>query len=244
MRKLINLVVFVVFTLSCTARERLLSQEHFERATNLLEKKDYKGAIVLLKALPLEEGRAAAIYNNLGYAYYKSGEAGKALYYFEKGLSKAPFHKNLLNNRDFVVSQLSLNASNQETFWEGSFLKFYTDRILMCLMFFLVALTLWYLLVVLSIVKDPSETIKRRLKMAFTGSCIIVLCLICYLCYIHSVKRAIITNKNITARVGPHQQATKAFNLREGEKVTVLKQHQSWTKIRRYNGKIGWIYQL
>ena len=45
------------------------------------------------------------------------------------------------------------------------------------------------------------------------------------------------------ALFGPFDSATKFFTLHEGMGVTILSSKNGWYKVRRADGKAGWIYE-
>jgi SH3-like domain-containing protein len=52
---------------------------------------------------------------------------------------------------------------------------------------------------------------------------------------------AVILAEQAEARFEPMEKATTYFTLYEGMKVTVLQSRKGWMKVRRGDGKSGWI---
>ena len=52
---------------------------------------------------------------------------------------------------------------------------------------------------------------------------------------------AVVVAKTADARFGPLAEATTHFTLYEGTKVRILSSQGAWKKIRRADGKTGWI---
>jgi SH3-like domain-containing protein len=55
------------------------------------------------------------------------------------------------------------------------------------------------------------------------------------------MKTAVVTTESAEVLYGPFDSATKFFTLHEGEKVLITSQKNGWRKIRRADGKKGWV---
>ena len=54
-------------------------------------------------------------------------------------------------------------------------------------------------------------------------------------------KEAIVIAENVEAKFEPMGSATTHFTLYEGMKIYLLDLNKEWIKIRRHDGKVGWI---
>jgi arylsulfatase A-like enzyme len=79
-------------------KSRIQLLQKIEEAKKLLSRKDYKSAVLLLERVMQQDKTNPVIYNNLGIAFRKLGDRGKAFYYFREGLKHDPGNAFLHNN--------------------------------------------------------------------------------------------------------------------------------------------------
>jgi uncharacterized protein YgiM (DUF1202 family) len=83
-----------------------------------------------------------------------------------------------------------------------------------------------------------------RHKTIYAACLIIFFLLTSYALFdrVHSDNRgAVLISANSDARFEPIEDATIHFTLYEGTKIYVIQQKKDWFKIRRQDGKVGWI---
>lgn len=69
------------------------AEDKYNDAVQLVEKKDYRGAISLLKEVLDEKPRDANALNYMGYSYRKVGDYNQALSFYKRALDVDPDHK-------------------------------------------------------------------------------------------------------------------------------------------------------
>lgn len=67
--------------------------EKYKDAVAAVEKKDYRGAISLLKDVIEQDSRNADALNYLGFSYRKLGDFNQALSFYKRALDVSPDHK-------------------------------------------------------------------------------------------------------------------------------------------------------
>ena len=90
--------LFLVFVASCTLVFGQDNTALFESANKAYNDGNFTEAIAQYKEILETGNHSAAIYYNLGNAYYKSNEIGPSVYYFEKALQLSPNDEDILNN--------------------------------------------------------------------------------------------------------------------------------------------------
>ncbi|UCD63558.1 MAG: tetratricopeptide repeat protein [Candidatus Zixiibacteriota bacterium] len=76
--------------------------DEFSSANRFYEKKDYASAIRLYRSILVQGGESAALYFNLGNAYFKSGDIGRAVLYYMKARRLDPTDRDIIDNLAFA----------------------------------------------------------------------------------------------------------------------------------------------
>jgi len=84
-------------------------------------------------------------------------------------------------------------------------------------------------------------TFSRAVFMIFVFIFMIFNSLIVWNKFQYREKHAVVVVESEDALFGPFDTATKFFPINEGMGVTILKDKGDWCKIRRNDGKIGWV---
>lgn len=101
MKKIVNLVVFCILFFSADGFASKISEA--EAAYN---SGNYDEAINLYKTVVESEGVSGQLYYDMGNAYYKAGNLGNAVLYYEKAKKLLPRNKSIINNLNFVTAKV------------------------------------------------------------------------------------------------------------------------------------------
>lgn len=188
--------------------------------------------------LGLESG---SLYYNLGNSYFKKGELGKAVLNYERALILTPNDGDLKSNYEYVLSLLNLGAQSFENWPEKVADKLFHD---VTVNFLTVLLSFIYILALLALISSLILVkAKRGIKiylLALSAVFIIsVISLNSKIAYLS--KGAVVISKEAYIKFEPLERATTYFKLTEGSKVEALDKTEKWYKIKRPDGKIGWI---
>lgn len=189
---------------------------------------------------------SGSLYFNLGNAYFKNGNLGKAIFCYEKGLKLEPNDEDLIYN---------LRITNSRTFdkitelpklfivswWEGLITSLSVSGWSV-----IVVLVFWILLASISIYFFSRKV--RFQRIAFFSASISLSVLIIFLVILFArVNRESATNYGIlfqptyTVKVSPDTKGSDAFVIHEGIKFSIEDHVNNWVKIRLVDGKVGWI---
>ncbi len=189
-------------------------------------------------SLGLESGN---LYYNLGNSYFKKGESGRAVLSYEKALLLIPNDSDLKSNHEYLLSTLNLGRQSFGNGLERLANRLFEDT---TVNFLTILLSVIYLIAVLTLISHlffVGE--KRGLKILFLALiALFVLSAVSLgskITYLN--KGAIVISKKADVKFEPTEGATTFFELTEGNKVEVLEQAENWCKIKRPDGKIGWI---
>lgn len=208
------------------------SEEGFEEAITYYEK-------------ALDSGfESGPLYYNLGNAYFKNGFLGKAILNYLRAKRFMPKDADLRSNLDYAQSLIKGGIIVPKRDWFGRMFfgmvdSFSLNRIT------LFSAVLYFILSALVILIIVAKNL-RKLCSYISGILAILLILwlsIFFTQFYETIvqKQAVITVESSDSKFEPFDEATTFFTLNEGEGVTVIASKNDWVKIRRPDGKQGWI---
>lgn len=215
---------------------------NFNRASVLYEQAKYEEAIREYEQLIQEGTESGDIYYNLGNCYFKNGELGKAILYYEKAKRLMPNDRDLESNYKYVRSLVKANAPLTKKIWVVRFLEKFSNR--SSIDGITIYLSILYVLTVLIIICSVYiQAIKKYALTitAFTVALFIISSIVLTKKISLLGHEAIITAEKAEAKFEPFNRATTHFTLYEGMKVNLLSSKDLWFKVKRSDEKIGWV---
>ena len=218
----------------------------FEEGNTAYNEGDYSKAISLYEQTLKLGQHSAALYYNLGNAYYRLNKVAESIYYFEKAQLLNPKDKDLQINsafaRNMTIDAIEFLPESQLTQLKNRLFNsfsFYTWSIMtVVLLWIFVGLFLGYLLFKSTQLKRSFFFSSLVVLVLFSGSFIITFS-------IDQQKKntqfGILFSNQIDIWSEPNQQGELLFTLHEGTKVQLLDNLEEWQKIRIANGSEGWI---
>lgn len=207
---------------------------------------NYEAAISSWESI-LESGEhSAALYFNLGNAYYRIDQIAPSIYYYEKALQLAPGDSEIKNNLAFAQNQtidiIEPLPKNLVSTWMDKATQLFSydawAKIAIAFSIGFVLLFLSYYFIV--------STMKKRLF--FMGSFLsLFFCLVClFFAYSNygkftNNKSAILFASSSQVRSEPLERAELSFVIHEGTKVNIISEESDWVRIQLADGKDGWM---
>lgn len=214
----------------------------FYRANVLYENGEYPEAIETLEGILNKGLKSGNLYYNLGNMYFKSGELGESIVNFERARRYMPRDGDLESNYDLAKSLMKRADSPEERF----FVFQYMDRGLEFLTLrqtILCASVLFYILIFYIILTK----VFHQLAL-FSNFFIVLISLVIIILFIpikhtiNNLKQGAIVIASITdARFEPLDDAAANFTVYEGMKLYILDKKGDWYKVKRPDGKVGWV---
>jgi tetratricopeptide (TPR) repeat protein len=233
-------LMFVLLSLASFSNDLL------KKAETAYEKREYKKAIEIYEELVKDGYVSYKLYYNLGNAYYRNHQLGKAIYNYERAKKLDHTDEDVKNNlalaytktvdkievkENFFVSAVKTNVLSSFSTTTWAWLS-----IGACALFFLFL----YL-----VIAGQSAAIKR---LSFFASVVLLIafCIVYFLG--NSAKNAkeqnnfaIITVTETKVYTEPTSTSTSKFGLHEGTRVRIIDINAEWILIKLENGNEGWL---
>lgn len=218
----------------------------FDQATEAYNNGEYEKAIEAYDKILENNQHSAALYYNLGNAYYKLNQIPESIYYYEKSLLLNPDDQEVRTNLAYAQN-MTLDAI--ETLPQTGLSRIYksfTSRLtfdqwayasIFCMILFVLLYIAFYY-----------NQYSTRKRFAFIGSLIALFLCIVFIVFasvefssFQSDNPAIIFADEVNVRSEPNTSSEDIFTLHSGTKVNVLDSLNNYRKIRLSDGKTGWI---
>ena len=204
---------------------------------------DFKGAIESYEGILKSGKETAALDYNLGNAYFRLGQLGKSLLFYERALRIAPRNEDIRWNIDIIKGAVVDRNDRADDELIITWIKKVADSltinesslILSVLLLLFMAMT--FIAFVFSVLRPALRGMNVLILFAFLAAAVLF-----------GVKwmgakdpRVVILDKQVEARYGPSNKETKAFTLHEGAEAAVTDQTQDWLYVEFDSKSSGWI---
>jgi tetratricopeptide (TPR) repeat protein len=216
------------FTATFDAANKLYAEAKFVEAAGAYQK-------------ILETGHASsAIYFNLGNAFFKSGQMGRAIAAYREAEKVSPRDPDLRANLQFARNQVqgpSLRAGRWERWLGNLSLNEWT---------WLSAGAVWLLFAMLT-VRQLWPPLARPLRSWTSVAGVIAVLLIssCILAFAanRTTDTVIVVVAEASVRNGPFEEAPNGFTARDGAELQVLDRKGDWLQVTDGTRRVGWVRQ-
>ena len=208
---------------------------------------DYATAAHIYEQLIAEYGESAAVYYNLGGAYYKMDEIARSILNYERALLLDPSNEDAKFNLDLARSKaVDKNAVMTELF----FVRWYHDfAAIMSADAWAKASILCFIICIACFTLFIFGKKRKTKKIIFTFALLSLLGCVCanvmasgQAAKLKHRENAIIMEPSVTVRSTPSANGTELFVLHEGKKVTIKDDSmKAWKEIEIEDGNIGWL---
>jgi len=215
-------------------------------AENQYKKANYTGAATTYEAVLKLNGPSFGVHYNLGNAYFKKNELGKAILNYERALRLNPGDQDARFNLEIcqarTVDKIDAVGVFLITRWFKSLGNNYNSNAwsVISLLFFILFLTCLFVYIF--------TRLRRIKKIGFYVGILSLIISILALFYASekykaavTPDQAIIMSPTITAKSSPDESGTDLFPLHEGTKVTLTNEIGSWNEIELQDGNVGWV---
>lgn len=213
----------------------------FKEAGAFYSQSEYSSTIDRYEKIIRSGEESAAVYFNLANAYYKINMPGKAVLNYERALQLSPRDGDINYNYKYVKNRLATGLFPEESNVLKKVIKAHGDFYSIDEMVLIIALLsgLMGVFIVCSVYFDFGKRIKITAYMLY--SLLFCIFLIGLIVKLDMVKNTYVVVSSGESKFEPREKATTYFEIKEGELLSVIKKQNEWLKIKRFDGKIGWV---
>jgi len=218
------------------------AEKLFKEGNALYVQGKYDEAIAKYIEITANGQESGNLYYNLGNAFFKKGDIAGAIINYERARRLIPDDKELAANYDYAVQKIEENRPNVgpgifRALMDNIFEALSTDILT------IVAALLYWLIVILLITAMILTAARRTLITSAIVIAVVFCVVFSQLFYVISGygKDSIVISGLQDVKYGPFSSATTYYQVREGDKVRIVSRSQGWSKVRRADGKTGWI---
>ena len=241
MMRIIGIIMLLMVSLQS---ERISADSLFALGNRYFRIEKYDYALDAYSAI-LEQVEHPDLYFNMGNTFYRSGDVGKAVWAYEKGLQFSPRQKDLNHNLDIVNTRVQDRIEMPQGYffieWYSSLKNQYT----------LQDLIVWGGLMILLFAFAGIFKEFGILDMVFAGRTQIFFLILTVV--IHGLaldkywelsdrEEGVVISPVVNVRSAPVDRDEKViFRIHEGLKVYIAQSQPGWFEIILLDGKKGWI---
>lgn len=237
------LIVLILFPFNFSPQD---INSLFEKGNEYYSNGQFEEAIENYNFILNENYESAELYYNLGNSYFRTGNLGKTILYYEKGLKLSPNDEDLIHNLKFVNSKIIDKIEPLPVLfvfeWWGSIVKFfsYNTWIILTLIIFLLLLG-----TILMFLYGSNISVQ---KISFAAGLLLIILLITFSFATYasiqkykSENEGIILSQQIKVKFSPDDKSSDAFIIHEGTKFRIEDKFDNWLKIKIADGQVGWL---
>ena len=214
----------------------------FQQAGNYYEMGQYDKAVTEYKNILRDGYDSGPLEYNLGNAYFRIGDLANAILSYERAKRIVPRDADLKANYRFARAEVRGDVLDKRGIWNWRPLKVYSESLTINELILILSGTYIVVLLIITVsfyrpwILRKFSIVTFLLIISFMGNL--------YIAW-HKTnlvgKEAIVLDSEIQSKFAPIDSATKFFNLYKGMNIIVLGEKSGWYKVKRSDGKIGWI---
>jgi tetratricopeptide (TPR) repeat protein len=244
--QIISLLVFFLCLFFTVKGQEVNYADDYNKGMEAYNKKDFPKSVKFFESSLSGPMKSAQAYTNLGLAYHKVGDIGRAVLNFERALRQSPGYSPARQNLRAARQLIDTNVKEHKAFWLfkvwealALMLTSRTWSIMFYLLLFIgsAALLLWYISM-----NDKLKFIGIRLGLGF-----VILSLIPFAAAgtasteEYNSNYVIVVGVQAGVRTAPGLDGEDIMVVTSGVKARITEQMGDWYRVRLENGVLGWV---
>lgn len=209
---------------------------------------DYAEAIGLYEQVLAGGYTSAELYYNLGNAYYRDGQTGRAILNYKRALRLRPSMTDAKENLALAESKTADRIAELPQLFIVRWVNALTDHVAPAIWrTVLLLLTALLAVAVVLLLLGRSIGIRKGALIGIAATAVLWV-IVLALCigssrHFNAHSEAVVMDAAVTVKGSPEWQSVDKLILHEGTTVTILEELSSWYKIRIADGTTGWCEQ-
>lgn len=230
----------------CAFTIKSLSNDLLQKAEKAYDSKNYKEAIVNYEKLIGQGFNSYQLYFNLGNAYYRNDELGKAIYNYELARKLNPNDEDVRINLGMASAKTIDKISSKENFFISAVKTNLLSSFSTNLWAWFSILTLSVACVLFFVYINSTKLLVKRISFSLVAVLAIMFFATYFLGYSSLIskkenKYAVVLIKEVKIMNEPTPSANSKFSLHEGTKIKLIENNGNWLLIKLDNGNEGWV---
>ena len=209
----------------------------FDSANKLYEQGKFTDAAQTYTKMIQSGTVSSAIYFNLGNAYFKAGQLGRAIWAFREAEDLTPRDPDVRANLQFVRARVQGPTGSSAT-WQRWLATLTLNEWAI-----LTAVIVWVWLGMLVVIQFRPALKESVRALLWSGAVGILVCGGCTMAAWSgdSTKTAIAVAPDALVHNGPLDEAPTSATVHDGAELTVLDTKNDWLQVRVDNQRVGWL---
>jgi tetratricopeptide (TPR) repeat protein len=231
-------IALLVIALCPLGSQAALSDSAFDSVNKLYEEGKFAEAAAAYQKLSQSGQVSAALCFNLGNAWFKSGQIGRAIAAYREAQLISPRDPDLRANLQFARNQTP-NPTLSPSRWQR-----WLGRLTLNEWTLLATGAVWLWLLLLAFLQWRPALRPVLRGYAVTLAILVAVLLVCVAAALREARftrTAIVIAGEATVRYGPLAESPAAFTVHDGAELRVLDQKDEWLQVNAGPGRVGWL---
>lgn len=238
-------IVFLIIVMASTGSPIAFGQQaFFDEGNRLYQDGDYAGALESYRRILDEGWESGSLHFNIGNAYFKLGEIGKAILAFERARRLMPRDEDILFNLELARSLTADEIAPLPRFWPFDVVSWWVGLLPRSALMTVVAGAYWLTVVclVLLVLRRGNAAVRWVAVLGAGLTVAFGVNLVVRESGLGQAEEAIVMAAEVGVRSAPSDDADlQVFTIHEGTKVRIDRASDAWVEIVLEDGKVGWV---